>query len=97
MNNNNRFSYFDDKNVPSIKPSSIRTVETGRRETGASVVAKESRMSVWSKDDKPRVKDLKSFYDNLTERSEEDMMMMERQRTGSIKMNESMFTFWLAA
>ncbi len=37
---------------------------------------------------KPGVKNLKSFYEKLTERSKEEMM--GRQRTGSNKMTRSM-------
>ncbi len=38
---------------------------------------------------KPGVKNLKGFYEKLTERSKEEMMM-GRQRTGSNKMTRSM-------
>ncbi len=71
--------------------SSVQTVT--ERDDRASVALKESDTVSCSRDSmrKPRVKDLKSFYDQLTEKSKEDMLM-ERRRTGSTNMNASTFT-----
>lgn len=80
--------------VPTIRRSSIETKTEKKEDGAASVVPKESGTSIWTREgsvNKPRVKDLKSFYDHLTERSKEEMMV-ERQRTGSIKMITGSYT-----